>query len=123
MAKLVKRKCAECTDVISGRPDKRFCSDNCRVSHNNKLNRDSTTLMRNINNTLRRNRRILKALNPKGKTKLSRMILADQGFNFHYYTNTYKTKAGKTYFFCYDQGYLPLEKDQLALVVRKDYVK
>lgn len=79
--------------------------------------------MRNINNTLRRNRRILKALNPRGKTKVNKIALTDQGFNFHYYTNTYKTKAGKTYYFCYDQGYLPLEKDQLALVIRKDYVK
>jgi len=118
-----KRVCQECKTAISGRRDKVFCGDECRVSYNNRLNRDSTTLMRNVNNTLRRNRRILKRLNPKGKTKRSRMQLLEEGFNFHYFTNIYKTKSGKTYFFCYDQGYLKLDNDTYALVQREDYVK
>lgn len=118
-----KRVCQECAAAISGRRDKIFCSDDCRVSFNNKLNRDSTTLMRNVNNILRRNRRILKRLNPNGKTKRGRMQLLEEGFNFHYFTNVYKTKAGKTYYFCYDQGYLELDGDTFALVTRKEYVK
>lgn len=118
-----KRSCQECKTAISGRRDKVFCSDDCRVSYNNKLNRDSTTLMRNVNNTLRRNRRILKRLNPNGKCKKAKMRLLEEGFNFHYFTNVYKTKAGKTYYFCYDQGYLELDNDTYALVTREDYVK
>jgi len=119
MATAKKRVCQECSTAISGRRDKVFCSDECRVSFNNKLNRE----MRNINNILRRNRRALKRLNPNGKTKRSRMQLQEEGFNFSYFTNIYKTKAGKTYFFCYDQGYLELDRDTFALVTRKDYVK
>lgn len=46
----------------------------------------------------------------------------EYGMNFDFYTNVYKTKAGKTYFFCYDQGYIPLEDDFYALVVKEDYV-
>jgi len=48
--------------------------------------------------------------------------MLEQGFNFRYYTNTYITKTGKIYHFCYDQGYIELENDYIALVVRQDYV-
>ena len=37
-----------------GRADKKFCSDGCRNSHNNTLNKDSSNLVRNINNRLRK---------------------------------------------------------------------
>ncbi len=64
----------------------------------------------------------MKKMNPKGKTKISLQKLALEGFNFDYFTNIYETKAGKKYYFCYDQGYLRLEKDLLALVERETYV-
>lgn len=78
--------------------------------------------MRNINNVLRRNRRILASLNPQGKAKVSRTKLLESGFNFRYFTNIYTTKAGKIYHFVYEQGYLDLEDDHVALVVRQEYV-
>ena len=45
-----------------------------------------------------------------------------KGFNFNYTTNTYTTRAGKTYHFCYEQGYLPTGNDYFALVIRKEYL-
>ena len=117
------RSCPECGETIVGRVDKRFCSDQCRAMANNKLNSDTTRQMRNINNILRRNRRILVELNPNDKTTVHKRILNEAGFNFNYYTNIYKTRTGKTYYFCYDQGYLPLDKEMFALVERKEYVK
>ncbi|MEM9024725.1 MAG: hypothetical protein AAGB22_13345, partial [Bacteroidota bacterium] len=60
--------------------------------------------------------------NPDGKTKIRKSALIAKGFNFSFYTNTYKTRNGSTYYFCYDQGYLPLEGDYLALVMRQSYV-
>lgn len=119
----MKKQCEECGDEFMGRADKRFCSDQCRSSYNNKLNSDHSNFMRNVNNILRKNRRILAQLNPHGKSKVSKDRLLEQGFKFSYFTNIYKTKAGKTYWFCYDQGYLPLENDQFALVVRQSYVE
>mgnify|MGYP000310980969 CR=1 FL=1 len=113
--------CLECKDPIKGRADKKFCSDTCRNSYNNKFNKDNTNYMRKINRTLRKNRLILVKLNPKGKSKTSRKTLLENGFEFEYHTNTYTTKAEKTYFFCYEQGYLPLENDYFALVVRQEY--
>ncbi len=87
------------------------------------MNSDATKFIRNINNLLRRNRRILTKLNPSGKTKLHRDKLVAQGFNFRYFTNTYTTKGGRVYYFVYDQGYIELEDDYYALVVRQEYVE
>jgi len=116
------RKCLECESKISGRIDKKFCGDDCRNSYNNRLNKDSNNLMRNINNILRKNHRILVKLNPTGKKTIKLSQLQQAGFNLTYFTNLYKTKQGKVYHFCYDQGYLQLDADTFALVKRKEYV-
>lgn len=118
-----KKTCIECGEEIIGRPDKRFCSDQCRSAYNNRLNSDATNFIRNINNILRKNRRILADLNPDGKTKVHKDKLLERGFKFSYFTNEYVTKSGNVYRFCYDQGYLPVENDFYALVVRQQYVE
>lgn len=115
-----KRFCIECGTVLVGRIDQKFCSDQCRNTHNNRLNKDETAFVKNINNALRKNRRILKEFNPQGKAKVKKQALLAKGFKFKYFTNVYKTKEGKVYYFCYEYGYLPLEDDYLALVVNKD---
>ncbi|WP_461532723.1 hypothetical protein [Sinomicrobium sp.] len=112
----MNRKCLECERPVSGRTDKKFCGDHCRNAYNNRLNRDSKNLMRRINNKLRKNYRILAELNPKDKTKTSKLKLLERGFDFDYFTHTYTTRNGKTYFFLYDLGYLPLENDIYVLV-------
>lgn len=114
-----KRQCLECQIPITGRADKKFCSDSCRNAFNNKMNAEATNLMRNVNSTLGRNRRILKLLNPSGKLKVPRETLLKNGFDFDFYTNSYTTKSGDTYRFCYEQGYLMLGEGQVLLVEKK----
>lgn len=116
-----EKNCPECGSVIVGRVDKRFCSDQCRNSFNNRINSDVTNYIRNVNHALRKNRRILMSLNPDGKIRLSREKLLASGFNFNYFTSTYRTKEGSQYFYCYEQGYLPMEKDYFLLVVKKEF--
>jgi predicted nucleic acid-binding Zn ribbon protein len=123
MAKIAEKVCLECGGKISGRADKKFCSDQCRVSYNNKLNRDETAYMNNVTNILRKNRRVLLELNTTGKTKVSRDKLNDKGFDFNYFTSQYKTKDGTIYNFCYEQGYLPLENNWYLLVVKGESPK
>ena len=123
MAKIAEKVCLECGSKISGRADKKFCSDQCRVSYNNKLNRDETAYMNNVTNILRKNRRVLLELNITGKTKVSRDKLNDKGFDFNYFTSQYKTKDGTIYNFCYEQGYLPLENNWYLLVVKGESPK
>jgi len=117
------RQCLECALKLSGRKDQKFCSDYCRNTYNNRQNEDATNSMRRINSILRKNRRVLLALNPSGKRTVDAITLAEEGFNFHYFTNIYTTQKGNTYFFCYDQGYTRTESDQYMLVHKQDYVK
>lgn len=115
----MERTCPECNDKIRGRADKIFCSDACRNTHNNSLNKDNKNLVRNINNRLRKNYRILEEINPEDKTKTTKDRLLRMGFSFDYFTSIYTTKAGATYFYLYDQGYLSLDND-FYLLVKKD---
>jgi len=115
----MKKLCPECGDQIIGRADKKFCCDACRNTHNNALNKDSKNLVRNINNRLRKNYRILESLNPDGKTKITKEKLLRLGFNFEFFTNIYTTKTGSVYFYLYDQGYLALENDFYLIVKRQ----
>ena len=103
-----KRACPECGELIKGRIDKKFCSDLCRNSFNNKINSD-----------LRKNRRILEENLQGDTTKISKQKLVDKGFNFTYYTNQTTTKNNHTYIYCYEFGYLPLENNMILIVKKK----
>jgi len=121
-AKKEEKVCLECGSKIIGRADKKFCSDQCRVSYNNRLNSNETNFMRNVNNVLRKNRRILIELNTSGKSKVTRDMLHRQGFDFNLFTSTYITKEGAVYHYCYEQGYLQVDKNWYLLVVKKETI-
>lgn len=124
MSKNSIRKCPECGEEIVGRADKKFCSDQCRNTYNNRLNSDASNTVRNVNNILRKNRRILAELNKQsGKTMVPKESMLINGFNFTYHTHTYTTKKGDVYHFCYEQGYLYLpDKELYLLVENKDNI-
>lgn len=111
-----KRTCPECGETYTGRIDKKFCSDLCRNSFNNKQNSDSTNYVRNVNNILRKNRRILEGSLKGETTNISRQKLVDKGLNFTYFTDQKFTSY--TYYFCYEYGYRFLE-DDVVMIVKK----
>ncbi|WP_405369978.1 MULTISPECIES: hypothetical protein [unclassified Nonlabens] len=115
---MARKKCPECKEEVRGRADKIYCSDYCRNVANNKLNRDSNALMRNINNRLRKNHRVLQELNPSDKIKVTRNKMLAAGFDFNFFTSIYTTKKGTVYYFVYDQGYLPMDDDHYLIVKR-----
>ncbi len=117
------RACLECEEELQGRSDKKFCDDACRTAYNNKKKARTSLYLRKVNRVLARNYKILCQLNPKGKTRLAREQLLQRGFNFNFFTNLYETQSGTRYFFVYEQGYLLLPEDQVALVRQKDYLK
>ena len=117
-----KRYCLECGEPLRGRADQKFCSDVCRTAYHNKMHAEKNTVIRHINSILRKNRNILERLNPKGKSKVSKEKLTGEGFNFSYFTNIYTTKAGSTYYYCYDQGYLPIEGNRYVLVKKQEWM-
>ena len=65
----MEKTCPECGTKIIGREDKKFCCDGCRNTYNNRNNKDAINLIRNTNNALRKNWRILEELNPDQKQK------------------------------------------------------
>lgn len=115
-----KKLCAFCNNPITGRADKKFCDDACRSAFNNQLNHESNNMVKNIDNAIKRNRRILKELipEPEGKIKVSLKKLTELGFNFNYITHYLTTQKGATYYFCYEYGYLALEGNYYMLVKR-----
>lgn len=114
--------CLDCGTKILGRADKKFCSDACRNNYNNRQNSDTTALMRNINNALRKNRRILQEsiTNEDGKASVPTKKLSSQGFSFDYFTHILNTKTGNTYYFCYEYGYRKLEGEYYLVVKREE---
>lgn len=114
------KTCLECEKPIKGRADKRFCDDGCRNAYNNRLNSDQNQNVRNVNNILRKNRKVLSdVLGAEKMVKIHRERLLSQGFQFDYHTHHLQTAKGHVYVFCYEFGYLPLENDILLLVKDK----
>lgn len=118
----MEKTCIHCGEKVIGRSDKKFCSDYCRSAYNNKVNGSESKYIRQVNGVLRKNRKILLTLNPNGKAKARKEEMLNAGFNFKFFTNVYKTKSGKVYFFCYDQGYLKIDNEYYALVEREEWI-
>ncbi len=116
----IKKECRACGKVLHGRADKKFCNDYCRNAYNNNLKLANSTIVRHINNSLLKNRRILETvLGQEEMQKITKDKLLQQGFQIKYITHTYTNKKGNVYFFCYEYGYLPLEHDVFLIVKRK----
>ncbi|MEO5997442.1 MAG: hypothetical protein ABIN89_11940 [Chitinophagaceae bacterium] len=116
------RSCLSCGKLIKGRSDKKFCNDNCRNNFNNHLKSNEKPLIKDINNILRKNRRILETMIKPGEVtakNLKAKMLA-MGFNFGYFTNVFTNKKGLVYYFCYEYGYLLLDGDWVLIVKRKE---
>lgn len=109
--------CLSCKKSLNGRIDKKFCDDYCRSNYNNKTKKVMPPKVKEINLILRRNRDLLKTLADKsgGKATVSLHILAEQGFNFEFFTHQYITKTENKYNFCYEYGYLKLQ-DKVIVV-------
>ncbi len=118
-----KRPCQACGNPLRGRVDKKFCNDYCRNHFNNeqKTKNGYHPCIRNINNALLKNRRILASvLTDRVETaRTNRDKLLRLGFHFGYQTHVYTTKTGRSYYYCYDYGYLPLGDDWYLIVKKK----
>jgi len=112
----MERKCLDCGEPITGRSDKKFCSDQCRNNYNNKLNSESLYYVRNINSILRKNRRILDYLIAQKKEIVHKDKLTSMGFNFNYFTRIKNMDQNRVCFFCYEQGYFPVNDEFFSLV-------
>ena len=116
---VVEKLCLDCGDKIRGRADKKFCSDQCRNNYNNRLNRDSTNLIRNIHALLRKNRRILATLHDGEKEALHKDALYALGFNFGFFTHLVESVGGEKTYYCYEYGYSDTDGDFVRIELNK----
>lgn len=116
------KTCLFCEKPVKGRSDKKFCDDYCRAAYNNELKSASNNYIRNVNNALGKNRRILESLlpNTESTAKANKDKLIEKGFQFKYHTHQYTAKNGNNYFYCYEYGYLPLENNWYLIVKRDE---
>ena len=116
------KTCILCANPIKGRSDKKFCDDYCRAAFNNELKSKSNNFIRNVNNALCKNRRILENIlaGKEPTTKVNQDKLIERGYQFKYHTHVYNTRSGQTYYYCYDHGYLPLENNRYLVVKRNE---
>ncbi len=114
--------CLLCEKPLKGRSDKKFCDDYCRAAYNNELKSASNNYIRNVNNALGKNRRILESLLPEREqtAKANQDKLLQLGFQFKYHTHQYTTKNGNNYYYVYEYGYLPLENNWFLIVKRNE---
>jgi len=114
------RNCLECGDHLFGRRDKKFCTGYCRSTFNNRIYREINSHIRSINSILRKNRLILFQLRNNGKTRIKRHKLYHLGFDFEYVTYVIFSEDNTYQKYCYEQGYVELEGDEVELVVNEN---
>jgi len=111
------RKCLDCGEVLKGRSDKKFCSDQCRNNYNNTINREANNLVRNVHSVLRKNRKILCELYESGKTKIHKDALLVSEFNMNFFTHSVETDADSIITrYCYEYGYREVNSEYIILV-------
>jgi len=116
----MERSCLDCGKPVVGRADKKFCDDACRNNYNNHTKSEESIVIKKINIILKKNRTILAHSNPEGKVKIKKKKLISEGYNFDYHTHTYETQNGKTYYFCYEYGYLQINDEEFLLIKREE---
>lgn len=118
----MEKRCLDCGDIIHGRTDKKFCSDQCRNNYNNKLNRDTNNFVRNVHGLLRKNRRILSDLYSEGKVRIHKDALFALGYNFSFFTHMIESADGKLYHYCFEFGYKETDNDFIELTQNAGYL-
>jgi hypothetical protein len=118
---LEEKLCLNCMEVIKGRSDKKFCDDQCRSSYNRDHSLSDAMYVKKINGALKRNRLILIEMNPDGKKKVLYNDMLRKGFDFGYFTSILRTGTNSYYYFCYEMGYLLINKEFVLLVKREDH--
>ncbi len=116
-----ERLCLKCGKKLVGRLDKKFCDTQCKSEYNNQRKTEQEKDIIETNRILRKNRSILKKLSPVGKTTVRKEVLDSHGFEYAYFTSTYKNNYGDIYYIVYDYGYFPFTKDgvQRATIVNR----
>ncbi len=101
----VSARCLHCGDHIGyGRPDRKFCSDECRFSHHNDESRKGRAFRRRILSQLSSNYEILEGLYKAEVTSINVLDVVAMGFVPGVMTSHMRT-GGHDEYGCFDLKY------------------
>ena len=116
------RSCLNCNEVLTGRIDKKYCSEYCKSNyHYEQKKGQEDSLFKRIDLQLKLNRRLLKEFNNAGKATVRAEKLIELGFNPGYFTHFWKNTKGDVYLFVYEYGFLK-RKEKYVLVTWQSYM-
>ncbi len=114
------RLCIECGRAITGRSDKKFCSEMCRNSFHNKRNRRETVIQV-TNRILQKNYRILQGFLSGNEREITIIRAKSEGFDFNLFTSIEFSPSGEPCFYCYDTGYVVMNDCSIKIVSPSNY--
>ncbi|MDP5082079.1 MAG: hypothetical protein NWP87_05430 [Winogradskyella sp.] len=118
--------CLQCSKVLDGRSDKKYCDTYCKSSYQYQKSKIETPqFYKRVDRQLKRNRQLLKQYNKSGTATIRANILQDEGFNPHFFTHFWKNKKNDVYLFVYEYGFLKKKvgnMDKYVLVRWQDYM-
>ena len=97
--------CPVCGARLSGRSDKKFCSDLCRHEWHNRRGRQQRRATDRVNSALLKNLRILEELLATGRDSIDRQQLSYLQFNFNVHTGSRRRILRPPLFYCYNIQY------------------
>ena len=114
---MTTRKCKVCSNEITGRTDKLFCSTKCKNYYHLNLRKATKQATEQIDKILHRNRSILLELMGKNKTqiKIKRIVLEKKKFNYLYHTHLHVNSHGKTFYYVYDFAWMSFSDDEILI--------
>tara|TARA_R110002051_G_scaffold4043_8_gene21475 strand:- start:16841 stop:17212 length:372 start_codon:yes stop_codon:yes gene_type:complete len=110
----MKKKCPECDSEVLGRTDKIFCSVKCKAIQQYEKSQKENAFYISVDKQLKKNRKILKSYNKSGYTTVRSTVLLNDGFDPKFFTHYWKNKKNDVYLFCYDYGYLKINKNGIT---------
>ena len=108
--------CLLCTKPLLGRSDKKFCSEFCRNTLNNKVTSQSRLGMRSAQSILSRNRKILREIIGDDLIKkVPQATLISMGYHFDYLTCMKITQKGEINKYCFEFNIRELSDEMIEI--------
>lgn len=105
MAARAYRTCLECGDPITGRSDKKFCSDYCRTNYNNRRLEASHSYIRRVNSILLKNKRVLDYMKASQSKSIPLSLAREMGFCQEFHTSESR-QGRKRIYHVYERKFL-----------------
>lgn len=113
----MKGKCKLCSSVFFGREGKIFCTVKCKTIYHDILLAKTLKVAITADKILHRNRSILHELmgDQAKQKKITRKLLDQKKFNWHYITSIHTNIKGKLLNYVYDYSWM-IFSDQEVLI-------